>query len=659
MLVLAAGTLGSTRLLLANRRRLPRLSPALGSRYSGNGDALALALDPTAPGVAGARAQFGPVMTSRIDLLAERGHMVADGGLPASFGDVLEVLRGVRLLTGLGRLRSGELVEFVPPSAPGGIQSPRAVYEDHEGSLWVGSQWQGLTRLWKSWIERYSTAAGLNDPIVWSVAPDPDGERIWVGTNDGLSVLEQERFRPIVDRTRLPHPQGYNLLAERDRVWVGTRRGLVLVRPDAARGARVEQPAVLAPLAGLQINGIVPDGDGYWIPTLDGLFRLEGGVSADARRRRYGESDGLEDPRVRYVHRSPTGRLLIGTQGGPYELRARRFAPIGGPDRKLGTVDVTAMLELRGGALVVGGLGEPLYYFDGRRWIEIDEQHGLPRNSPFFLAEHDGYLWAAGLRGISRVPVPDLHAFAAGRLARVRGEMLLNERGDPMSGQQGNCCNGAGTSKGFLRGDTLWLPSRDGVVAMDTGGIAKNTVAPRAEIERVQIADRWLPAQAVAQEGLPADARDLSFEFTVLSFQDPKSVSIEYRLAGYDREWRTADPSNRNARYTNLPPGDYVFEVRGRNNAGVPTRRPARLAFEVPPRFHETALFYGLLALLLAALVYAGYRLQQHRYRKRQQELESLIQQHTEALEIANDRLEEASQTDPLTGLRNRRYMAN
>ena len=37
--VLAAGTVGSPRLLLTNRRRLPRLSPALGSRFSGNGDA--------------------------------------------------------------------------------------------------------------------------------------------------------------------------------------------------------------------------------------------------------------------------------------------------------------------------------------------------------------------------------------------------------------------------------------------------------------------------------------------------------------------------------------------------------------------------------------------------------------------------------------------
>jgi cholesterol oxidase len=105
VLVLAAGTLGTTRLLLRNRRRLRRLSPALGTRFSGNGDALALAIDPAAPGVAGARTEYGPTMTSRLDLLDERGLMVADGGLPASFGGLLEIVRGVRAITGWGRVR--------------------------------------------------------------------------------------------------------------------------------------------------------------------------------------------------------------------------------------------------------------------------------------------------------------------------------------------------------------------------------------------------------------------------------------------------------------------------------------------------------------------------------------------------------------------------
>ncbi|MBV9048506.1 MAG: GMC family oxidoreductase, partial [Solirubrobacterales bacterium] len=103
LLVLAAGTIGSSRLLLKNRGRLPRLSRALGSRFSGNGDALALALDPRAPGVTGARTEYGPTMTSRI-VYAEDGFMVADGGLPGNFAGLLEIVRGVNALTGWGRV---------------------------------------------------------------------------------------------------------------------------------------------------------------------------------------------------------------------------------------------------------------------------------------------------------------------------------------------------------------------------------------------------------------------------------------------------------------------------------------------------------------------------------------------------------------------------
>lgn len=104
LLVLAAGTIGTSRLLLKNRGRLGRLSPALGSRFSGNGDALALALDPSAEGVTGAQTYDGPSMTSRIDYTAESGFMVADGGLPKNFGGVLAALREVNALTGLGRV---------------------------------------------------------------------------------------------------------------------------------------------------------------------------------------------------------------------------------------------------------------------------------------------------------------------------------------------------------------------------------------------------------------------------------------------------------------------------------------------------------------------------------------------------------------------------
>ena len=103
VLVLAAGCLGTTRLLLKNRRRIGGLSPALGSRFSGNGDALGGAFDPRAPGLERAEMHIGPVMTSRLDYWDERRFMLADGALPEAFSGLLEIVRGGNALTGWRR----------------------------------------------------------------------------------------------------------------------------------------------------------------------------------------------------------------------------------------------------------------------------------------------------------------------------------------------------------------------------------------------------------------------------------------------------------------------------------------------------------------------------------------------------------------------------
>jgi cholesterol oxidase len=91
VLVLAAGSLGSTRLLLSNRAELPGLSPQLGRRFSSNGDMFSVARDcRTGAGPRRRRPgrrldpSFGPVIT--ISASRRDGHHVwlQDAGGPAT-----------------------------------------------------------------------------------------------------------------------------------------------------------------------------------------------------------------------------------------------------------------------------------------------------------------------------------------------------------------------------------------------------------------------------------------------------------------------------------------------------------------------------------------------------------------------------------------------
>ncbi|MGW5260425.1 GMC oxidoreductase [Microbispora sp. NPDC004025] len=85
-LVLAAGTYGTSHLLLKNRAAFPGLSAALGTRFCGNGDMLAFLLRATdRTRTRPIRASRGPVITSaiRLDDGADgRGAYIEDGGYP-------------------------------------------------------------------------------------------------------------------------------------------------------------------------------------------------------------------------------------------------------------------------------------------------------------------------------------------------------------------------------------------------------------------------------------------------------------------------------------------------------------------------------------------------------------------------------------------------
>ena len=107
---------------------------------------------------------------------------------------------------------------------------------------------------------------------------------------------------------------------------------------------------------------------------------------------------------------------------------------------------------------------------------------------------------------------------------------------------------------------------------------------------------------------LPAQTRDLEIDYTALSLTAPEKVHFKYKLEGQDPDWREV-VNDRQAQYSNLPPGPYRFRVIACNNSGVWNEQGDSLEFSIAPAYYQTNWFRVLCAVLVLALVWAIYRI--------------------------------------------------
>ena len=108
------------------------------------------------------------------------------------------------------------------------------------------------------------------------------------------------------------------------------------------------------------------------------------------------------------------------------------------------------------------------------------------------------------------------------------------------------------------------------------------------------------------------DQNDVTFAFVGLHYADPEGNRYQYRLLGYDRDWR-AETDGRRATYTSLPPGEYTFEVIASNSDGVWNEEGASLAITIHPPWWRTTWAYLLYGLLFIGAVFAVDRFQRRR----------------------------------------------
>lgn len=129
---------------------------------------------------------------------------------------------------------------------------------------------------------------------------------------------------------------------------------------------------------------------------------------------------------------------------------------------------------------------------------------------------------------------------------------------------------------------------------------------------------------------VPFELNNVSFRFANPAYDAAGSTVFSYRLIGFEQNWSAPD-KNSFKEYTNLPEGNYLFEVRVSNINQVDDK-VYTFAFEVNPPFYRSGLAYGLfsvlfLLILAGNIVFIRRRINRTQLREKEKHEKKLAQQ--------------------------------
>lgn len=553
------------------------------------------------------------------------------------------------------------------------------IFQDRGGLIWVGTKFGGAAawnpRSWSFGHRRIGVPAVDN---VAAFAEDSQG-RLWLGSfGGGLSMVDRQSGSVTTyshDAARPDTIGDDNVMAlvidAQDRIWLGTM-GAGVERLDPRTGQIRRFRAGPGPGAGLSARGVMSllrDSRGrIWVGTYGGgLCMIEPATEVTSCHPvQRGDEPGLSNDRATALAEDRAGLIWIGTDGGglnvldPAAGRIRHFQHAPDDPRSLSANTIYAVHVDERGTLWVGTRGGGLDRVTGApfgsaplRFENFSEIHGLP-NSTIYGIESDagGSLWLSTNRGLARFDPAkgEVHAF------RRNHGLQADEFnfGAHFRSPSGELFFGGSNGYNAFYPDRLRFNDRQPPVVL------------KAFLKFNERAEKGLLANRLDQVNL--DYRDdvITFRFAALDFAAPDENRYAYMLEGFDEDWVDARNS-RQATYTNLEGGKYVFRVRAANSDGHWNDDGLSIAVRVdhPPWLRWWA--YVLYALAIGLLMLGVWAAQQRKiereaaYARRLEhevaERTEEIAQRNEELELANEKLREASITDPLTGLGNRRCL--
>lgn len=436
-----------------------------------------------------------------------------------------------------------------------------ALYVESDGSVWAG-QGYGVRYIHEGSIKNL-----IPDQRPYHITQGRLNKHIYIAVHDG-GLLECDEGKILQQYLPtnchfIPHKLVRMALEDiRGNLWVATSSGIG-VRYADGREILLNDYINDVPSLNQEITCMIEDNDGtLWIAS---------------------ENRGI-------AH-------LYGNMKNPKEIH---YTIYNKESKKL-PINTPLCIKLdKSGRIWVGteGCGLCLYDKQADQFISIHQQYNLPGDMVNSIEEDKfGNLWLGTNMGLARFTLNN------NKFDRVRVYTTADGLADNFFEQNAVC----------RQGDYLYFGCGTGyvsVLAHDTiPGINNHTPAITRLLKNGKEAD-FIPYKDLLK--IEPSIDDFTLCFSALCYTDADHCSYAYRMIGYDRDWHYTSASNRQATYTNLPYGNYTFELKATNEEGV-WSPITTLTVEVEPPFWRTWWAYTLYIIIgIAIAIWVVHRIRQH-----------------------------------------------
>ncbi len=521
------------------------------------------------------------------------------------------------------------------------------LYQDSLDNLWIGTIGGGVNKVnrkkekFLQYVPNPHFEGGLNDKDVLALYQD-NQNYLWLGTSAGglnrlnratgeytyflqddynLNMFKQNEIKAIVD-----DGAGHLFLGSK-------QNGLIIFNTQDFSYQYIRYTDSNLNLGRAnEIWSLYHDGSALWIGQVGGIKKF----NYESEKSEFFEIKIVDNLRnsiyLTSIAEDDDHYLWVGTYGGgllKFDKKkgwVKRFLNTTNSANSISNNRVISVLA-DGKYLWVGTLGGGLNRLDREteRFEIWRANEGLPSNDVVgILKDPAGYLWLSTNNGLSCFD-PN------------RGVFRNYSMTDGLQSYQfsDDACFMAPTGE-------MLFGSDNGFISFFSDSVQDNLHIPPIVITGFRKFDKEMqferPISKMEQIGLSYQDNYFSIQFSALDYMHSAKNHYAYWLEGFDKDWIYCG-TRHEASYTNLDGGTYIFHVIGSNNDGVWNQAGTSLKIVIKPPFWETIWFRLGVGLLLASVLWTGYRFRIQTIEKQKKRLELLVGERTCELDHRNQEL--------------------